>query len=388
MLKDTNPSETLAKVRQHQTILVDFARLAGESIELQRLLELACHHVARATGVAHSKVMQSRPERGDLLMIAGRGWAPGVVGHATLGIDMQSPPGRAYQTRDLVCIQDLPHDPNFRESTILHDHGIHSVLNAPIAINGDVWGVLEVDSTEPSHFDEDDRCFLRAFALILALAMQQWTAKDDQERHAKEWGRNLLRADTLLTEQNHRVRNYFQFMLAMLANRSSRTNDAQIRAEHAAIMENITAVALAHDQLTARGRTQISAVSYINALCAGLQRSAPIKVEIDCEVEAIELRADRAVPLGLILNELLTNAIKYASKGREQSRIKVRFVTQSGDTEALLEVSDDGPGMGEARPGSAGLKLVASLARQLSGRLQFVSSSEGTAVEAEFPLVE
>ena len=146
----TDLGRLLERVRLHQTILVEFARLSAETTDQQRLLDLACQNAARATGVDHAKVMQYRGDKGDLLIVAGRGWKPGTVGHARLGADMLSPPGRAYQTRDTVRLGAVPDDPEFRTSRILNDHGIISLLNAPIAIDGIVWGVIEVDSTRPT----------------------------------------------------------------------------------------------------------------------------------------------------------------------------------------------------------------------------------------------
>ena len=165
-------SRTLENVRRQQLILLDFARVSAETTDLERLLDLACHHAARATRVSHSKVLQYRSEKGDLLVIAGTGWRPGVVGHARLGTDMLSPPGRAYETRDCISIGNIKDDPAFRYSALLRDHGITSLLNAPIAIEGVVWGVLELDSTEPDAFDEDDQHFLTGFAIVLGLAVR------------------------------------------------------------------------------------------------------------------------------------------------------------------------------------------------------------------------
>lgn len=386
----TNAIQTLSKVRSHQSILVDFGRVSSGATDLQRLLDLACHHAARAVGVAHSKVMQVRHDKGDLLLVAGRGWAPGVVGHAHFGIDMLSPPGRAYQTRDVVRAGNLPEDPNFRLSQVLRDHGIRSVLNAPVAISGVVWGVIEVDSIESDRFDDDDERFLLGFAFVLAHAVRHRQAQQERERSAEELGRKLLKADTLLNEQNHRVRNYFQLILSILASRRRNATDDGIRAEYDAVMERVAAVALAHDQLTFEGRspTHVSAATYIDALCLGLERTTGGELHIERHVEPINLRADRAVPVGLILNELLTNAIKYAARGRDDAMVKVRCMSSNEGSEAVLEVSDDGPGMGDARKGSMGLKLIESLAAQLSGRLNVESSAKGTTITMHFPLVE
>lgn len=380
----------LAKLRHHQTILVDFGRVSAEATDLQRLMDIACYHASRAVGVEHSKILQFRHDKGDLLVVAGRGWKSGTVGHARLGADMLSPPGRAYQTRDTICIGDLPGDSHFRLSPILRDHGIVSVLNAPIAIDGIVWGVLEVDSGEPDRFDKDDQQFMQSLALILALAIRHRQAQDERERSAEELGRRLAQADTLLDEQNHRVRNYFQMILSILATRSRRAASQQIRLDYEEVMDRITAIALAQDQLTfpGGGRTHVTATTYVDALCLGLERTVDGELNIERDVEAIELRADRAVPVGLIVNELVVNAIKYAAKGRPDPVIKVHLAGLGEGEEACLEISDNGPGMGEARPGSTGLKLVESFVRQLSGRLEIDSTAEGTTVRVIFPLVE
>jgi two-component system, sensor histidine kinase PdtaS len=382
--------DPLTKIRVHQGILVDFARMSADATDLERLLDLACHHAARAVGVAHSKVMQARHDKADLLIVAGRGWAPGVVGHARLAIDMRSPAGRAYQTREVVGIGNLAADPEFRMSQVLREHSIASVLNAPIAIDGVVWGVLEVDATEPDRFDEDDERFILGMALVLALAVDTHQGHEQRARSTEECGRKWLQMDTLLREQNHRMRNYFQLMLSVLANRRRKSADEQIRREYDEVMERVTAIALAHDQLTSgrASQTHVNAATYIDALCLSLERTVEGELRIDRQAEAVQLRADRAVPMGLILNELLMNAIKHAAKAHEGVAVMVRFESKNSGTEAILVVSDDGPGMGEVRTGSMGLKLIEMLTGQLSGRLNINTSSNGTTVEMHFPLLE
>ena len=388
-LSKTDLGRTLERLRGHQTILVEFARVSAETTDLQRLLDLACQTAARATGVDHAKVMQYRGDKGDLLMVAGKGWKPGTVGHARLGADMLSPPGRAYQTRDAVCIGSLENDPEFRTSGLLRDHGIVSVLNAPVAIDGIVWGVLEVDSIRPDAFDEDDEQFLLAFALILALAVRHRMAQAERERNAEEMGRRLAQAETYMEEQNHRVRNYFQTILSMLANRSRRAANGQARSELEEVMERVTAVGLAHDLLTVEsGQSVVNAATYLDALCLGIERGMTEDVRIERDLEEVQLRPDRAVPLGLILNELVVNCLKYAIKDRSDGFIKVVFRSDLGTSEAMLIVQDNEPGMGEERPGSQGHRLVRSLAGQLSGRIAVDSSSSGTTVTLVLPLIE
>ncbi|EIM25352.1 signal transduction histidine kinase [Microvirga lotononidis] len=382
-------NRTLGRVRQHETILVEFARVSAESTDLQRLLDIACQHAARATGVDHAKVMQYRSDKGDLLMIAGKGWKPGAVGHARLGADMLSPPGRAYQTREAISSGSINDDPDLRYSSLLKDHGIVSLLNAPIAVDGVVWGVLEVDSTTPDAFDEDDQRFLVAFSLVLALAVRHRQGQSERERKAEEMGRRLAQAETYMQEQNHRVRNYFQMILSILGSRSRRAASGQARTELEEVMERVTAIGLAHDLLTVEsGQSVLDAATYLDALCLGIERGMTDELRIERDLEPVQLRPDRAVPLGLILNELVTNCIKYAVKEQPDAFIKVRFRSDLGTSEALLSVQDNGPGMGELRPGSLGLRLVRSLAGQLSGRINIDSSASGTEVTLIFPMIE
>ena len=112
-------------------------------------MQHACAQVSRVTHIKRTKVLRYRPDSGDLLIVAGVGWKPGVVGTETLPIDSASPPGRSIQTAAPVIIEDLPNDPEYRVSPLLRDHGIVSVLNVPVMIDGKNWGVLEVDAEEP-----------------------------------------------------------------------------------------------------------------------------------------------------------------------------------------------------------------------------------------------
>jgi hypothetical protein len=111
----------MVRVRRYQEILTDFGRMAPDTSDVSRLLQLARVQAARGIGIAHSKILHYRPESGDLLIVTGVGWKPGVVGQASLGSNLASPPGRALQTRQSVVIDDVPNDPEFRYASLLRD---------------------------------------------------------------------------------------------------------------------------------------------------------------------------------------------------------------------------------------------------------------------------
>ena len=108
--------ERVVRMHDYQHALAALSRAASESLGPERLMHYVTAQVSRVTHIKRVKVLQYRPDRGDLLVVAGVGWKPGVVGAVTLGIDSASPPGRAVQTAAPVIIEDLPNDPEFRLS--------------------------------------------------------------------------------------------------------------------------------------------------------------------------------------------------------------------------------------------------------------------------------
>ena len=102
-----------------------------------------------------SKSLRYRRREADLLIAAGFGWKEGVVRSATLSADLRSPPGRSFQTAQPVVIKNFQAQDDFIHSGLLQDHGIVSLVNVPVLIEGAAWGVLEVDSTRPRDFSQD-----------------------------------------------------------------------------------------------------------------------------------------------------------------------------------------------------------------------------------------
>ena len=146
--------------------------------------------------------MRYRQEHGDLLIVAGVGWSPGVVGHVTVGTDVRSPAGCALQSRQPVTVEDLPNNPEFRYPPVLRDHGIVAVLNVPVAVDGTVWGVLEVDSEVSRHFGQMDINFLLVMANILGSAIHSRQALEAATSVGAEAALALTQYKTLFSERD------------------------------------------------------------------------------------------------------------------------------------------------------------------------------------------
>lgn len=378
--------ETAGESMRQQEILSDFGRLASQTIELNALCQLACVQVARAVGVRHSKVLLYRPTLGDLLMIAGFGWQPDVVGHVTMGTDVASAAGRTLKSGRPLWVDDLPNHPEFRYPPVLRRHGIVSVLNVPVNVGGAPWGVLEVDSDQPRRFGHEDVMFLSGIANILGLAVHGNTREGRASERADRAARDVEHQKTLLRELVHRYKNDFQMITSILLVQMQRQRDADAAEGFRVAFDRVSAIATVHDQLAIPreiGTVEIGA--YILALCGNLGHRNE-QITIDTRLDTAVLSHRTAVSLGLITNELVTNAIKHAFPERGGT-VLVEFAVEGDGAIGCLTVSDDGAGMAVARAGGSGLDLVKGLAQQIGGTVEQERPARGTKFLVRFPIV-
>ncbi len=374
------------KLRRHVRILVELGRLAGQRWAPERFLDLAVIQVGRAVEIHHVKVVQYRPATADLLMVAGTGWKAGLVRVATFPSDLRSPPGRAYLTAEPVSIVDCAKASDFVLSDLLREHGIVSLANVPILTDGAAWGVLEVDSTTPRDFSADTLAFMIAAAAIIGSTLERGRTVGGEAAALAEAAAEAQRREVLLRELQHRVKNNFQLILASISLQKRRFAAGETHHALDHIANRINAISLAHDQLAPRQDAQtVDMAAYLRALCASIEQQVE-NVAIEIEADEMALSIDRAVPLGLILNEAATNSVKHAFGGKA-GRIHVRLQAGVGYGEGRLVVADDGNGFEKRESSGSGLKLIESLARQIGGQVSLGSSKKGTSISVTFPII-
>jgi PAS domain S-box-containing protein len=180
----------------------------------------------------------------------------------------------------------------------------------------------------------------------------------------------------LLNELNHRVKNNMQMLQILLEAGAQRAESSEAREVLEEASGRIMAMAAAQRVLyTTPDATRFDAHDFLNTVCEAAKQTFPQELDIDYEADAIRLSNDAAMPLALIVNELLTNAVKYGLNGRTAGTIRVRLRRE--DDSFLFYVEDDGPGfdLQMVQQRSSGLKLVQGLARQLGGRFEVTSGS-------------
>jgi two-component sensor histidine kinase len=392
--KPTGPEDTLSRLLEYQRALAGFSRVAGEAMPLERLLHHAVAQVSRVTGIKHVKILHYRPDRPDLHIVAGVGWKPGVVGVLAMAVDQASPPGRCLQTAMPVAIEDLPGSSEFRYSALLREHGIVSLLNVPVRVDSRVWGILEVDSDVPRRFDDADIGFLTTFANMLGMGLQRFELERGLLDSLAQSAQAEARSEVMLRELHHRVKNNFQVIISFLA-LQRRHVDPDSRARFTSVMDRVHAIALAHDQLMLQnGVGDVEFGDYLRALCANIDPHLD-GITIDVEATRATVPIDRAVPAGLIVNELVTNSIKYAFD-EAGGMIRVAFTVDYDLGEACITVDDNGRGMtppseaheketGRPRERGLGTALIHAFATQLDGRVEMLAVEKGTSIRVRFP---
>jgi DNA-binding CsgD family transcriptional regulator len=149
----------------------------------------AARLVADNLGVEFSAILELLPGGAALLLRAGVGWRPGLVGRATLGTGRESHAGYAIETNEPVVIRDLAKETRFHPPALLREHGVTSGLSVLIRRNASPFGVLGAYTVRRRQFTADHIQFLQAVANVIALAERRREQERVREQRALLLGR-------------------------------------------------------------------------------------------------------------------------------------------------------------------------------------------------------
>jgi chemotaxis protein methyltransferase CheR len=197
------------------------------------------------------------------------------------------------------------------------------------------------------------------------------------------------RIGMLLQELTHRVKNSLQLIASMIMIEARNQKSGEAKAALRKVSHRITALAHLNSKLSdSNAVAVVEAGTYLEELCrdliASVHKGGDSSIVLKTDIESELLSTDRAIPIGLIVNELVTNAVKYAFPGEKKGTVIVSF--KRSLAELRLTVADDGQGLDPRRLDSGlGARLVDGFARQLGGRVERKSESGGTTVHLVLP---
>lgn len=207
----------------------------------------------------------------------------------------------------------------------------------------------------------------------------------------KELKNSLTEKEILLNEIHNRVKNNLQVIISLLNLQAHNIEDEKMRAAFKEIRSRIYTMSLVHEKLyESRAFTEIDAKEYVETITSELVNSYKTEknIRLDLNINNTVLEVDKAIPFGLILTELSTNALKHAFKNRENGRISISLQTEQSNL-CRFAIEDDGEGLPShfdiAKTKSFGLQLVRLLTEQLEGSIS-VKQENGTCFEIVFPV--
>ncbi len=201
---------------------------------------------------------------------------------------------------------------------------------------------------------------------------------------------SLVEKDVLLNEIHHRVKNNIQVITSLLNMQADHAKNADTRQALTTSQDRLRSIALVHEMFYhSEDLARVDLVSYLNSTTSYLLSAYgadPKKVDVRVDCSPMSVTIDTAIPLGLITNELTSNALKHAFP--EQRRGTIRISLKENCSSVQLVVADNGVGIPKQmqwnQPKTLGLQLVHSLTGQIKGAIE-LEQEEGTCVTLSLP---
>ena len=257
-------------------------------------------------------------------------------------------------------------------------------LGVPLAIDGQTIGILVVQTyTEGVRYGEEEKDILKFVSDQVAMAIHRKKAEDQIKA-------SLSEKDVLLKEIHHRVKNNMQVISSLLNLQSRHSQDSAVLEMFRESQRRIRSMALVHERLyQSSDLSRIEFSEYLRNLATHLFHSCQVntsRVRLKMDAEEVYLNINTAIPCGLIVNELISNALKHGFPENRSGEVGVELHRVEGDG-YMLRVRDDGVGFPEGldfrTTETLGLQIVTTLVSQLDARLE-LERTQGTVFTLQF----
>lgn len=358
-----------ADLRKQRAALAEFGAFVFRCDDLEDLLNSACELVSETIGVGLAKILEHRLERKDLLIRAGVGWAPDVIGRVSFADHRHSPAGHALMTTAPVISPNLDAEDRFGIPDVLRDHGVRSMVNVPIAGGDRPFGVLEADAREANAFTEDDIDFLRNCANLVAAAIDRIRRNDELAARARE-------KEIIAHELSHRVTNLLGLVQAIASQTPVKGRSAD--AFRNAFLGRLQALATAERLVFRDAGEAVRLREMAEEVLAPYLERGDRRVQVEGTEIALPTTTGRMV--GLALHELATNASKHGALSTPDGMVSLRWGPDENDPDAvvLTWAERDGPSVSVPSTQGFGSRLLEQLVgRSIGGTAELRYGEDG-----------
>ncbi|MGC1245207.1 MAG: histidine kinase dimerization/phosphoacceptor domain -containing protein [Spirulinaceae cyanobacterium] len=267
---------------------------------------------------------------------------------------------------------------------------VKAKLVVPILQQEKLWGLIIVHQCSSCrHWSNFETELLQQLADQVGIAISQAQLLKEQQESEAMIRASLQEKEVLLKEIHHRVKNNLQVISSLFSLQSYYLEDSKALRVLEDSQSRVKAMALIHEKIyNSQDLSKVNFAKYIQDLANYLFHAYEPnpQVELEIDVEPVSLNLDTATPCGLLINEVISNALKYAFPNKKKGRIWIKLYYLNQE-KMVLEIGDNGvgfpPNLDLEETESLGLQLVKDLAQQLKGKLE-INCHQGTRLKITF----
>jgi PAS domain S-box-containing protein len=286
-----------------------------------------------------------------------------------------------FETEKIIATTDAFTDPQTAEllEFYLKPFDIHSLMDIPIRIEGEMIGVVCFEHTKtPREWNLQEQKFGLVVAQMISLAIE--TSEKKKARNDLEVAINEQKV--LLQEVHHRVKNNISIICSLLNLQANKSQDEYHKNLFYESRDRLNSIGIVHQLLyQSKSYSSVNFKKYLEEILNNLHKSFSAdskKVVLQKGLNDIELDVTTAIPLALIVNELVTNSYKHAFTNRSEGRIEISLI--ENNKKVFLRIKDNGPGYDfkKASETSVGLDIIHGLVEQINATLNYDNQSGST----------
>jgi two-component sensor histidine kinase len=379
---DEDAVVSLADVLRQHRAFADVSDAERRSAEFEEFLALSAESAALGCNAPMAKILKLRADGNALVGLAHYGMGDDVIGQEVGKATAGNPPGDALKSAKPIAVTDVRAAYGNDLPKIFDEYSVVSSVNVPLIGRDGAYGVLEVDYVVPTAVGALEISFLASIAGLLADCIER------RQLHTALTG-ELDAKVTLLREQQHRIRNNFQSIVALLQRSARSTNDLTARRSFEDVQRRVFAMASLYDHLLGLGEhgDQVDLSRYLGAICDSFHDFYGLS-ELGITLESnrhhgIVLSIDQCTAVGTTVNELVANSVEHAFGGRA-GRITVTLIRDTNN-ECAVTVSDDGCGAVDPARESTGLTTIRRLLSGIGSTL-LLDAKPGMGTTWKIPL--